>query len=115
MFEVGFAELVVVAVVGLIVLGPERLPTVARTLGLWVRRWRATAARFRDDLEREMRAQELRALLEAEARAIRAPIKEVATSAKAAMRDVGKGIQQSVDPVPRASSATNDGLNDRRK
>ena len=41
MFDVGFSELLVIAVVALLVLGPERLPKAARFAGLWVRRARA--------------------------------------------------------------------------
>ena len=41
MFDVGFSELLIIAVVALLVLGPERLPKAARFVGLWVRRARA--------------------------------------------------------------------------
>ena len=41
MFDVGFSELLLIAVVALLVLGPERLPKAARFAGLWVRRARA--------------------------------------------------------------------------
>ena len=41
MFDIGFSELLVIAVVALLVLGPERLPTAARFAGLWVRKARA--------------------------------------------------------------------------
>ena len=41
MFDVGFSELVLIALVALVVLGPERLPKAARLAGLWVRRARA--------------------------------------------------------------------------
>ena len=54
MFDIGFSELLVVAVVALIVLGPERLPKAARFAGLWVRRARAQWYSVKDELEREL-------------------------------------------------------------
>lgn len=59
-FDVGFSELFLLAVLGLLILGPERLPSVARTLGGWVRRGRKMAAEFQRELEREVDLQELR-------------------------------------------------------
>ncbi len=64
MFDVGFWELVIIAVVALLVIGPERLPGVARRLGLWVGRIRRFVANVRDDVERELRAEELRQAIE---------------------------------------------------
>ncbi len=60
MFDIGFPELVVIAIVALIVLGPERLPKVARFAGLWVRRARAQWHSVKDELERELAAEELK-------------------------------------------------------
>ncbi|CAA9328657.1 MAG: Twin-arginine translocation protein TatB [uncultured Lysobacter sp.] len=60
MFDIGFSELFVIAVVALIVLGPERLPRAARFAGLWVRRARAQWYSVRSELENELAAEELR-------------------------------------------------------
>ena len=60
MFDIGFWELGLILLIGLIVLGPERLPRVARQLGLWVRRARATMQNFTSELEREMDVGEMR-------------------------------------------------------
>ncbi|HYW04736.1 MAG TPA: Sec-independent protein translocase protein TatB [Gammaproteobacteria bacterium] len=54
MFDVGFWELVLVALVTLIVVGPERLPGLARTAGAWLRRMRAFMQTVKDDIDREM-------------------------------------------------------------
>ena len=64
MFEVGFWELVLVGVVALVVVGPERLPELARTAGRWVGAARRVASTFKSDLEREMRAGELKKMLD---------------------------------------------------
>lgn len=60
MFDIGFSELLVVAVVALIVLGPERLPRAARFAGLWVRRARAQWYSVKAELEHDLAADELR-------------------------------------------------------
>lgn len=59
MFEMGFMELVLVAVIGLLVLGPQRLPKVAAELGRWIGRARRTATQLRRQLEREIELSEL--------------------------------------------------------
>ena len=64
MFEVGFWELVLVGVVALVVVGPERLPELARSAGRWLGAARRMASTFKSDLEREMRAGELKKMLE---------------------------------------------------
>lgn len=60
MFDIGFWELALIAVIGLIVLGPERLPGAARTLGRWVGRARMYANSLRHELENAAGADELR-------------------------------------------------------
>ena len=60
MFDIGFSELLIIAVVALIVLGPERLPKAARFAGLWVRRARAQWYSVKAELERDLAAEELR-------------------------------------------------------
>ena len=60
MFDIGFSELLMIAVVALIVLGPERLPKAARFAGLWVRRARAQWYSVKSELERDLAADELR-------------------------------------------------------
>jgi sec-independent protein translocase protein TatB len=60
MFDVGFTELLLLSLVGLLVLGPERLPRVARTLGGLARRARSSWLSLKRSIEAEMRAEELR-------------------------------------------------------
>lgn len=57
MFEVGFTELLLVSVVALLVLGPERLPVAARTLGRGLGQARRAMGMLRDQVERELDAQ----------------------------------------------------------
>ena len=67
MFDIGFLELAIIAVVGLIVIGPERLPEVARTVGTWVGRFRRFVTSVKSDIDRELRQEELRKALERDA------------------------------------------------
>ncbi len=66
MFDIGFGELLVCAIVALLVLGPERLPGAARTVGRWVGRARHTISQFTDQIDREMRTDDLRRRIEEE-------------------------------------------------
>jgi sec-independent protein translocase protein TatB len=63
MFDVGFWELALILVVALVVIGPERLPRVARTVGLWLGRARSAFNSVKADIDRELRAEELKSML----------------------------------------------------
>jgi len=60
MFDLGFWEISLIIVIGLLVLGPERLPRAARTFGLWVGKARRTLAEVKRDIDRELDAAELK-------------------------------------------------------
>jgi sec-independent protein translocase protein TatB len=62
MFDVSFSELIVIAVVALIVIGPEKLPKVARTLGALTGRMQRYVAQVKEEVNREVRFQELQQL-----------------------------------------------------
>jgi sec-independent protein translocase protein TatB len=59
MLDVGFSEILLTSAIALIVLGPERLPKVARQVGNWMGRARAMARQLSEQLEREVNAEEL--------------------------------------------------------
>lgn len=60
MFDIGFWELCLIAVVALIVFGPEKLPEAARSAGLWIGRARRVMATVRQEIDRELHLQEAR-------------------------------------------------------
>lgn len=60
MFDIGFWEIMLIAVVALIVVGPERLPRVIRVTGLWIGKANASIQSVRSEISRELRAEELR-------------------------------------------------------
>ncbi|QVL47771.1 MAG: twin-arginine translocase subunit TatB [Thiocapsa sp.] len=68
MFDMGFWELLVIGVVALVVIGPERLPRVARIAGLWLGRARRTLSSVQNEIRRELRADELKEILDKQAR-----------------------------------------------
>lgn len=63
MFEIGFGELVVIAVVALLVVGPERLPGLARTAGLWLGKGRRMIAQVKAEVDRELQLEDIRQTL----------------------------------------------------
>ncbi len=63
MFDFGFSEMLLTAVIALLVLGPKRLPRAAQTLGLWVRRARASWFSLRAELERELADEDMKSSL----------------------------------------------------
>lgn len=60
MFDVGFSEIALIGLIGLVVIGPERLPALARTLGVYVGKMRRFVTDVRSDVERELNADDLR-------------------------------------------------------
>ncbi len=93
MFDVGFSELVLIGVVALVVLGPERLPGVARTLGTLVRRARNSWASVRAEVERELAAEELKRSMRSTAAAAdaRAELQAAAGEIRSAVEGATKG------------------------
>ncbi len=67
MFDVGFWELVFIAIITLLVVGPERMPKIARTAGLWLGKMRGFVSSVKQDIDRELAAEELKAVLEKQA------------------------------------------------
>jgi sec-independent protein translocase protein TatB len=59
MFDIGFWEILLIAVVALIVVGPERMPKLIRVTGLWLGRAQASVQSIRSEIAKELRAQEL--------------------------------------------------------
>jgi len=81
-FDLGFSELLIIAVVALIVLGPERLPKATRFAGLWVRRARNQWASVKDELERDLASEDL---------------KRTMKEAREAMRDTEQSVRVNAD------------------
>lgn len=70
MFDVGFSELLLILVVALVVVGPERLPKLARTAGLYLGRARRMVASVKADVQRELAAEDLKQILQKQVDAV---------------------------------------------
>lgn len=101
MFDVGFWELVVVGVVALIVIGPERLPGVARTAGLWIGRMRRFVAGVKADIEREVKAEELKRIMEEQAKT--SGIHEIIEETRAVTADLNRTVSLDEAAPPEAA------------
>ena len=111
MFDVGFGELLLIAVVALVILGPERLPKAARFSGLWVRRARAQWYSVKAELERELEAEELkRSLQETQAslRQAEASLREEAETARQGLEGMRREVEDAAslpaDPIDAAGT-----------
>jgi sec-independent protein translocase protein TatB len=89
MFDVGFSEIMVIAVVALIVIGPERLPKAARTLGHLFGRLQRYVADVKADINREMQLEELKKLQQE----VQTAATEIETSVSAVARDAESGVR----------------------
>ena len=70
MFEIGFWEMVLVGIVGLLVFGPEKLPRVARETALWVRKARSMVSSVKQEIDQELQVQDLRESLNKQRKAL---------------------------------------------
>lgn len=98
MFDIGFQELILVAVVALVVVGPERLPHLARVAGKWVGRARRTLISVQQEIERELKAEELKRILDEQAK--RRPLETLLEEAA-----FGAGDPLTRTPAPQQPSA----------
>ncbi|HEV8695257.1 MAG TPA: Sec-independent protein translocase protein TatB [Lysobacter sp.] len=99
MFDIGFGEIFLIAVVALLVLGPERLPKAARFAGLWVRRARAQWYSVKAELENELADEELKRSLRQTQDQLREARDALAQSGAALQREfqqAGADIQDSL-------------------
>jgi sec-independent protein translocase protein TatB len=111
MFDIGFSELMVIGVVALIVIGPERLPKVARTLGHLFGRMQRYVNDVKADISREMQLDELRKLQSSMQEAARSFETTVTQEANATESELRK-IAQEANPTALPTSASAPALPD---
>ena len=95
MFDVGFSELVVIGLVALIVIGPERLPKVARTVGILLGRLQRYVNDVKSDINREMQLEELKSFQEQ----VSGQVRDLGTSVTQEMRAVEDSLNQTIAPL----------------
>jgi sec-independent protein translocase protein TatB len=118
MFDIGFSELLVIAVVALLVLGPERLPKAARFAGLWMRRARAQWYSVKSELEHELATDELRRNLRETQDELRDAHSRVQREGEALQRELADAVPGDTDDnaarvaAPGSSAAPPAGMDD---
>ncbi|ADU67512.1 Sec-independent protein translocase protein TatB [Pantoea sp. At-9b] len=110
MFDIGFSELVLVFVIGLIVLGPQRLPVAVKTVVGWIRAIRSLAANVQHELAQELKLQELQDSLkkveEAGRGTLSPELKESMEELRKTADSMKRSYQQSID-VEKAEDEAN--------
>ena len=108
MFDVGFSELLIVAVVALLVLGPERLPKAARFAGLWVRRARAQWYSVKSELERELAAEEFKRQFTEPMAELKPQMQALEQDLRDGFADLDPGLPTRIDLGPDAAQGAAD-------
>ena len=117
MFDIGFAELLLIGVVGLLVVGPEQLPGAVRTVLAWVNRFRRSFDQIRTEVRRELHNDEIMRELKAESQQLKQQVRETTQSVEQEIQALGnqasdslQGTSNTADsvpsPPPASSSAT---------
>lgn len=99
MFDIAFSELVVIAVIALIVIGPEKLPKVARTLGTLTGRLQRYMTDVKADVERELRFEDLQKLQQEVRRNAEQASRTISNNISAAENSIGNSISPVKSPV----------------
>ena len=100
MFDVSLSELMVIGVVALVVIGPERLPRVARTAGHLLGRLQRYVSMVKADINREMQLEELKKLQQE----VTEQVKSVESTIHHEIRDVESSVNQSIAPLQELSA-----------
>ena len=117
MFDIGFAELLLIGVVGLLVVGPEQLPGAVSTVLAWVNRFRRSFDQIRTEVRRELHNDEIMQELKAESQQLKQQVRETTQSVEQEIQALGnqasdslQGASNTADsvpsPPPASSSAT---------
>lgn len=100
MFDVGFAEILLLSLIGLLVLGPERLPKIARTLGGLSRKARGSWLSLKRSIEAEMRAEELKEPLKNFQKDVKTTVDEFRSGVKSLSDSEAAGPKRAVAGKP---------------
>lgn len=114
MLDIGFSELMVIGVVALIVLGPERLPRVARTAGHLLGRFQRYVTEVKADINREIELSELKkihASVEDAARSIESTVKSEIQQAEQELRSVEAEVNRAGEEISRAHAELTQSVN----
>lgn len=99
MFDVGFSELILLAVVALVVLGPEKLPHAARMAGAWLGRIRRTVTSIQIEIEKEVAASELKDRMNKEIERLKAAANPVEEELLAVENTIRQSLEDKPEPT----------------
>lgn len=105
MFDIGFSELLIVALVALLVIGPERLPGAARMAGFWIGKAKRGLASIRAEMEQELGAEELRRSLDLRNQDILAKERAALADAGQELKTLAEDTSQQLDAATRDTSS----------
>lgn len=110
MFDIGFLELLIVAIIGLLVLGPERLPVAARKVGHWVGKARRMVNQFSREIDRQIEADELREQLKAQGESlnIEEDLRNIQQTVGDALKEAETVGKQEAQTTPEAEEPLNE-------
>ncbi|WP_020647772.1 Sec-independent protein translocase protein TatB [Solimonas variicoloris] len=114
MFEIGFSELLVCFLVALVVLGPEKLPKLARTVGRWTGQAKGYLRNLTAELDRESQLAELRKQLDEAKRAVQDGAESFKDSVQKQTSTLQASVQQEVDAARDAVTPTTDDGTDKK-
>lgn len=115
MFDIGLSEIMIIAIVALVVLGPERLPKAARLAGFWVRKARAQWYTVKAELESEMADEELKNSLKESMADLQQTLNAHQESLKHEMQALDTDLRKEIEiPVEEKQDATPDPENTSR-
>ena len=109
MFDIGFSELLIIALVALVVIGPERLPRVARTAGHLLGRLQRYVGDVKSDINREMQLDELKKMqqqVEDSARSLESSVTQEFTSMESTLNQSLQAESAGLVPAPEEEAAT---------
>ena len=106
MFDIGFAELLLIGLVGLLVVGPEQLPGAVRTVLAWVNRFRRSFDQIRTEVRRELHNDEVLQKLKAESQQLEQQVRDTTQSVEQEIQAIGNEASESIQ----GASSTTDSL-----
>ena len=105
MFDIGFAELLLIGVVGLLVVGPEQLPGAVRTVLAWVNRFRRSFDQIRTEVRRELHNDEIMQKLKAESRQLEEQVRDTTQSVEQEIQALGNEASDSLQGASNTSNS----------
>ena len=105
MFDIGFAELLLIGVVGLLVVGPEQLPGAVRTVLAWVNRFRRSFDQIRTEVRRELHNDEVMQKLKADSRQLEQQVRDTTQSFEQEIQALGNEASDSLQGASNTSNS----------